>query len=149
MFGIPDKCPVPWSEFQDAISRTAETSFIAPEQKRYEECLVAPGRGNDVLIGAVLVVWSNSVISVMKHTVCNDWPHAHGGWQVERVMKSIPPGSELTVVTESSDVALGFKRCVEQYARGCNQPEDYTSILQWFHMLKTIGERGIRFWAKV
>jgi hypothetical protein len=148
MFGIPDKHPVPWSEFEGAISRTGETAFFALEQKRYEECSVAPSPGNDAVVGAGLVLWSNSVISVMKQTFCNDWSQGHVGWHVEGVMKMIPEGLAFTVITESSDVALGFKHCVEQLARGCNEPEDYTSIRQWLNMLKTIGEMGIKFWAR-
>jgi hypothetical protein len=63
-------------------------------------------------------------------------------------MKMIPGGSRLMVITESSDVALSFKHCVDQFNRGCRRPEEYTGIAQWQNMMKTLGERGIKFGAK-
>jgi hypothetical protein len=111
MFDIPDKRSVRWDQFRDTIRDTGEYAFVALEQKRHEKYSVAPGPGNDVIVGAFLVVWSDSIISVRKNVCCNDWPQAHVGWQVDGLFKMIPEGSVVTVITESSDVAAGFKQC--------------------------------------
>jgi hypothetical protein len=148
IFNIPNKEPVQWSEFEDAIRRTGETAFVALEQKRYEECSVAPGPGNDVIVGTVLVVWSDPVITVAKQSVYNDWPQAHVGRQVENLFKLIPIGSTVIIITESSDVNLGFKHCYEQNAKG-RHPTEYTTMQQWIWMMKTMRERGIQFSVNV
>jgi hypothetical protein len=50
-------------------------------------------------VGSVLVVWSDSVLSVMKQIFCNDWPQAHIGWQIEGLFRMIPEGSTVTVIS--------------------------------------------------
>jgi hypothetical protein len=142
MFDIPDKRPVPWDQFRDTIRDTGEYAFVALEQKRYGECSVAPGPGNDAIVGAVLVVWSDSLISVRKNVCCNNWPQSHVGWQVDRLFKMIREGSVVTVITESSDVAAGFKHCSEQHAKGL-QPAEYTAMPQLLEVMKTMSQNGI------
>jgi hypothetical protein len=36
------------------------------EQKRHEECSVAPSPDNDVIVGSVLIIWTDHVITMMK-----------------------------------------------------------------------------------
>jgi hypothetical protein len=138
MFGIPDKHPVPWAEFENTIRATRESEFVALEQKRYEKCPAAPRPGNDDVVGTVLVVWSSPVISAMKQACHGDWPRAYAGCQVDGLLKKVPVGSTVTVITESSDATLGFKH-----------PPECTDMPQWIGMMKTMMERGIQFWVKM
>jgi hypothetical protein len=144
MFGIPNKYPVPWNEFEEAIRTTRESTFMTLEQKRYEECSTGPGPDNDVIVSSVLIIWSESVISVQKNVSHGDWPQAYAGGQLTNLFKVIPEGSIVTVVTESSDLTLAFKHCCEQAARHV-QPEGYTTMSQWIWMMRTSVQKGIQF----
>jgi hypothetical protein len=44
---------------------------------RYEECSVAPGLDHDVFVVAVLVVWTEALITTLKVAGKEDWPIAH------------------------------------------------------------------------
>jgi hypothetical protein len=46
------------------------------EQKRFEECLVAPWPENDVIIASVLVVSFHILIATLKSAGKRDWPIA-------------------------------------------------------------------------
>jgi hypothetical protein len=126
------------------IKDTGENRFMALEQKRYEECPAALGPGNDVVVASVLIVWSATAIAVKKNTGARDWQQAYIGTQVEGLFKSIPEGSTVEMITESSDVTLGFNHCCEQHRREL-QPEQYMCMPQWIGMMRTMMQRNIDF----
>jgi hypothetical protein len=90
MFGIEGRYPVTWEMFQENLKTNGERVFTAIEQKRIEECSVAPGPSNDVIVGSVLVIWTDTMITTLK-TVCNgDWPQAYSGWNISSLLNAIP-----------------------------------------------------------
>jgi hypothetical protein len=42
-----------WEHFKELVRDNCYTEYGAIEQQRYEECSVAPGPGNDAIVGAV------------------------------------------------------------------------------------------------
>jgi hypothetical protein len=48
--------PVPWEKFVNAAHCRGEMESKAIEQRGFEECSVAPGPDNDVIVGVALVV---------------------------------------------------------------------------------------------
>jgi hypothetical protein len=66
MFNVPDKEALPWDKFRDRIASTGETQFRAVEQQRFEPCSGSPGPNNEVIVGAVLVIRTESMITTLK-----------------------------------------------------------------------------------
>jgi hypothetical protein len=80
----------------------------AIEQKRYEEFSVAPGLDTDAIVGSVLVIWTDSVITTLKSIDKKDWLHAFAAWNVRGLRREIPCSTEIRVTVESSDVMNAF-----------------------------------------
>jgi hypothetical protein len=63
MFGIGDKRAMSWPEFQEYMHHSEVPGLRVLEQKRYEKCPEAPGPGNGVIVGSILVVWDDRAIT--------------------------------------------------------------------------------------
>jgi hypothetical protein len=116
---------------------------MAIEQKRYEECSVAPGPDNDVIVGSVLVNWTDTMITTLKMISSGDWPQAYAAWNLSGLPKAIPFDSEVTILVESSDVMLIFKHYFEQSTMGA-ELEEYTRMPQWQTMMKIVKGKGVQ-----
>jgi GH24 family phage-related lysozyme (muramidase) len=57
-----------WSEFQERMLSETAIQFNALEQQCFEKCSVAPAPTNSVMVGTVLVVWTDTLIT----TCCDD-----------------------------------------------------------------------------
>jgi hypothetical protein len=90
IFGVPGKCPVPWERSKENLATNGECVFTVIKQKRYEECSVAPGPNNDVIVGSVLVLWTDTMITALKLATSGDWPQAHAAWNLQRLLKAAP-----------------------------------------------------------
>jgi hypothetical protein len=118
MFGIDGKYPVPWERFQENLTTNGGRTFMAIEQNRYEECSVAPGPSNDVIIGSVLVNWTDITFTTLKTASNGDWPQAYAGWNISGLPKAIPFDSEVTILVEPCHVMSAFKYRFEWEGRG-------------------------------
>jgi hypothetical protein len=56
MLSVDTHQALPWDQFKECIFEHGELRFAAVEKNWYEECRVAPGSGNDVIVAEVLVV---------------------------------------------------------------------------------------------
>jgi hypothetical protein len=64
---LPRECLfIHLEEFKENLRTNGEHMFTAIEQKRYEECSVAPWPSNDVIIGSVLAIWTDTVNTTLK-----------------------------------------------------------------------------------
>jgi hypothetical protein len=63
---IEDHQAIPWEHFRDAIEASWEMNFGVIEQRRDEECIVAPEPGSDVIVAEILGVSTDTLISTMK-----------------------------------------------------------------------------------
>jgi hypothetical protein len=75
MSALTDKQAVPREQFRELIAGRGEMEVGAIEQKRYEECSLLPGPTNDVIVAAVIVSWSGTLISVLNEFGRDDWMH--------------------------------------------------------------------------
>jgi hypothetical protein len=147
MFGIELKFPVTWEKFKENLTTNGEHTFTVIEQKRYDECSVAPGRGNDVIVGSVLVISTDTMITTLKAACSGEGHEAYAGWNIHSLLKAIPFDSEVTILVESSDLMWAFRNCFEQEGRGV-KPEECTKMPQWKTMTKMMRSKGIQMWAR-
>jgi hypothetical protein len=108
MLAIDVHQAVPCEQFRNLIFESGETRFAAVEQKRYEERSAVPGPGNDVIVAAVLVVWSDTMITTLKGASKGDWQIAHSGVALGNLFKAIPAHSGLIVLLESEEVCAAL-----------------------------------------
>jgi hypothetical protein len=66
MFEFEGKLPLSWDELKDYQMEHNEQAYMAVERKRYEECSVAPEPSNDVIVGSVLVIWTENVTTTFR-----------------------------------------------------------------------------------
>jgi hypothetical protein len=95
---------IPWEQFIDLIVERRESRFAAVEQKRYEEYSPVFGPGNDVIVAAVRIVWSETRITTLIVAGTVNWPIAHSGVALGALFKEAPAHSEVIVLLESDDV---------------------------------------------
>jgi hypothetical protein len=57
---------VSWEHFMACIEGRGEMMVAVVEQKRHKEGTVAPGPDNDVIVAAVLVVWTDTLITTVE-----------------------------------------------------------------------------------
>jgi hypothetical protein len=67
MYGIGGRRVLQETEFLEHLHFIDVRGVCALEQKRYEECPTAPSPGNEAVVGAVLVVWTDQVITNIKN----------------------------------------------------------------------------------
>jgi hypothetical protein len=79
VLGVEAHQTVSWEQFKDIIADTGGVKYGVVEQKRYEECTVARDPDNDVIVAAVLVTWTETLIMTLKVARKDDWPIAHTG----------------------------------------------------------------------
>jgi hypothetical protein len=135
---------VAWEHFRDYIQASGEMKFRVVEQKRYEECAVAPGPDSDVIVAVVLIAWTETLTRTLKVSGKEDWPIAHTGLALGALFKTIPARSEVIVLLESDDVATTLIECefMEQHSF---DPIKHTNPPQWRDMLSTSKNKGIRW----
>jgi hypothetical protein len=83
MLSIPDAHPVSWAQFQAESNAQGPQPFKGIEQRYLEEGSVPPGPGSDMMIGAAYVLWSETMITVIKNVECNAMPTAVSGVFIE------------------------------------------------------------------
>jgi hypothetical protein len=66
MLGVECHEAIPWEHFGRLMEERAEMRIGAVEMKRYEECSATPAPDNDVIVAAVLLTWSHTLISTLK-----------------------------------------------------------------------------------
>jgi hypothetical protein len=69
---------------------STQIEFRIMEQRRFEECSVAPGPDNDVMVGSALVVWSPSLISVYKSSAYENCPIATSARALDHLFDVLP-----------------------------------------------------------
>jgi hypothetical protein len=116
------------------VGARGETRVAVVEQKCYEECTAAPAPDADVIVAAVLVVWTDTLITTLKMVRKEDWPVAHSAYAW---FKTMPDRSEVTILLESDDVAAALVECerMEQQhldmIKHANSPQWKESLLAW------------------
>jgi hypothetical protein len=53
--------------------------FKVIEQRWLPDGPIVPGPSNDLIMGAVIVVWSSSTVSALRHAALADWPAETSG----------------------------------------------------------------------
>jgi hypothetical protein len=81
VYGV-DSRPIPtsaaaWEGFGLMIAERGEMRIGAAEMRRHEVCTVAPAPDNDVIVAAVVVAGSQTLISTLKFAAKEDWPIDH------------------------------------------------------------------------
>jgi hypothetical protein len=90
---------------------------MAIEQKRYEECSVAPGPRNDVMVGEILGVWTDSLIAVLKTVGKENWPIAHSARALNGLFRTVPKYAEMRILSESNDALAALLECEDMERR--------------------------------
>jgi hypothetical protein len=81
---------VPWEHFAEMMAGRGETRIGAVEMKHSEDSSVSPGRDNDVIVAAGVMVWSDMLIATVKTAGKEDWPIAHRAYTLDHVFKAFP-----------------------------------------------------------
>jgi hypothetical protein len=106
MLAVEDHQARCWEQFRELINERGESRFAAIERKRYEKCSLAPE--NDVVVAAVLVVWSDTRIPTVKVARKDDWPIAHSGVALRELFKAGLAHSEVVVLLEWDNVCAAL-----------------------------------------
>jgi hypothetical protein len=101
---------VPWEHFKECTEALGEMMIGAVEMMRFEECTVAPGPGNDVIVASVLVVWTETIISTMKLVRYGDWPVGHSVEALEMLFHALPVDT-----VELAEALSYFQRTEDQH----------------------------------
>jgi hypothetical protein len=120
-----------------------EMMLEAVEQKLYEECSVAPGPGNDVIVAEVLVIWSESLITVLNVAGKEDWSITHSGFALLGLFKAVSAHSKVIVLLESDDVCTALLEGQDMERKNVGGAECVTSP-QWREMLLEWRHKDIR-----
>jgi hypothetical protein len=64
------------------------------------------------MIGVVCVLWSATLITVVKHVDCGMVPASVSGMIMHKVLANLPEGSEIDMIIESEDVHEAWGECV-------------------------------------
>jgi hypothetical protein len=93
-------------------------------------------------VAAVLVLWTEALITTLKVAVKEDWPIAHTGHAMDQFFKAIPFRSEVIILMESADVAEALKRCEWLIQRRLD-PFEYLSSPKSRHMMAIWKNKGV------
>jgi hypothetical protein len=58
--------------------------------------LKGPGPSNNVIVGSVLVISTDAMITTSKMATSGDWPQTSACWNISGLTKEIPSDSEIT-----------------------------------------------------
>jgi hypothetical protein len=108
--------PRPWSEFGSALEASGERRLKAMEMRRNEPRSELPSPFNDVVTVTVIIVWSDSYVSILKAGSPNWWPVELGVLAMGYVFKAIPKESEVQFLIDSEDITEAFNERRWEYS---------------------------------
>jgi hypothetical protein len=87
-----------------------------------------------VVSAAVLVVWSETLMTALKGIGKEDLPVAHSVNALDALFTTIPVRADVTILLESDDVAAALIEC-ERTEQQHFDPIKYTNSRQWSEFL--------------
>jgi hypothetical protein len=143
MLGIEVHQAVSWVHFGDYAEEQGGSKFDAIEQKRHEECTVAPGPGNDVIMAAISAMWRETPVTSWKVSGKEDLRASQGWLALVALSKTIPALSEVMILLESADVVAAVIECERMEGQHFD-PINNTDSLQRRGMPPTWKNNGIQ-----
>jgi hypothetical protein len=142
-----EKQAVRWERFKELVSERGQMDVGAVEMRRYGDCTVGPAPDNDVIVVAVPVVWTSSLISGRKLTGMEDWPVGHSAHAIWGLFRSVPDGCHVVILLDSEDIAAGFDYCASTEAEH-DDPLLCCTNIQLHEMYTMMIRKGIHGWTR-
>jgi hypothetical protein len=112
------------------MSGRGESGIGAIEMKRYEACSVSPAPDSHMIVAAVLVTWTDSLITTVKMAGKEDWPIAHGAFAMGAFFNAILVDWHIQILLESDDMIMAFDGSSRTRSVHTDQAQ-YGQSVQW------------------